>query len=146
MKKITAFLLASMMATTLMGCEKDDKVVKPTALPDAAQTFLNDNYASESITRVVKDYDDFSYTYEVFLSDGTFVEFNKHGEWQEVENKVAGVRQSVVPTPIWQWVAENHSGRFIKAIDRDVNDYDVELDNGLDITFDHNGNFLYYDN
>lgn len=145
MKKITMLLVASLSTAMLLGCEKDDKVITTSALPDTAQTFLETYFASATVNRVVKDYDDFKHTYEVYLSDGSFVEFDSKGRWEDVECRITGVPEGIVPAAIWQYVETNYPDRFITAIEYDDREYDVELDDRRELTFDKDGNFLYLD-
>ena len=42
----------------------------------------------------------------------------------------------VVPQQIRDYVAKNFAGRKIVSIDRDKRDWEVKLDNGLDLKFD----------
>lgn len=138
-----AFVATSLFA--LQSCDKEDERVDYNKLPSAAQTFLDANYPNATVTSCVKDYDDWSHTYEVYLSDGTHIEFDKHGEWLDVENRVSGVAQSVVPAPIWDYVTTNYASLFIVDIEKDGRGYDVELNNDLDLDFDSKGNFVRID-
>lgn len=145
MKKI-ATLLATLAAslTLLVGCEKNDEMVNPNKLPSEAQTFLSTHFPNATIKTVIKDYDDISHTYQVTLSDGTFVEFRKGGEWKEVENRVEGVPSSVIPAKILDYLTNNYSDDFVVDIERDRR-YDVELNTGLDLEFSLDGDFISID-
>lgn len=130
----------------LQSCDKEDVRLDSNELPSAAQTFITTNYPDETVTYCEKDYDDWSYVYDVQLSDGTRIEFDKKGEWQEIENRVEGVKESVVPAPIWAYVTTNYTELFIVDIEKDYRGYDVELNNDLDLDFDPEGNFVRIDN
>ena len=43
---------------------------------------------------------------------------------------------AIVPQQIRDYVAKNFAGRKIVSIDRDKRDWEVKLDNGLDLKFD----------
>ena len=50
--------------------------------------------------------------------------------------KVGEVPAAIVPQQIRDYVAKNFAGRKIVSIDRDKRDWEVKLDNGLDLKFD----------
>lgn len=146
MKRTIKFL--ALLAAALIGlqsCEKDDQLIKADKLPSEAKSFLDANYPDVAINSVVKDYDDATHTYKVSLSDGTYVEFRKSGEWKEVENRVSGVRDSVVPTKILSYVKTNYPDELIVDIEHERG-YDVELGSGLDLDFSSDGEFVRVDN
>lgn len=147
MKKIlmaVAFVATSLLA--LQSCGRDDERIDYNKLPSTAQSFITSHYPNATVTSCEKDYDNWSHTYEVYLSDGTHIEFDKHGEWLDVENRVSGVAQSVVPAPIWDYVATHYASFFIVDIEKDTRGYDVELNNDLDLDFDSEGGFVRVDN
>lgn len=139
--KMLAFFAAALIG--LQSCD-DDKYVAPDTLPNVAESFLTTHFADTEVSSVMKEYDDFTYHYNVYLADGTYVEFNKSGEWREVENRVKGVPSSVVPEKILTYVTTNYSEFFIVDIERD-RQYDVELNNDLNLHFSLDGDFLRFD-
>ena len=78
----------------------------------------------------------FSKDYKVVFVNGAKVEFAKDGQWTEVDCKYGEVPAAIVPQEIRNYVAKNFAGRKIVSIDRDTRDYEVKLDNGLDLKFD----------
>lgn len=141
---LTMVAIAAATMLSLQSCEKDDRLINPGDLPTTASTFISDNFPGASVRNVVKDYDDATYTYQVSLSDGTFIEFRKNGEWKEIENRTTGVPTSVVPTKIAEYVTTNYPDNFIVDIERD-HQIDVELNSGLDLDFTKDGDFLRVD-
>jgi hypothetical protein len=141
MKKIlsiVAFATAALFA--LQSCDDDDKLVSYDDLPSVAKEFGANNFPTETITSTLKDYDTFGYTYQVTLSDGTAIEFDKDGDWIEIENRVSGVSTSVLPAKILDYITANYANSFVVDIEKDRG-YDVELNTGLDLDFDSDGNF-----
>jgi hypothetical protein len=145
MRKImTMVAIAAAALLGLQSCEKNDKLIGESKLPSAAQTFLQENFPSEAILSVVKDYDDGTHTYKVSLSDGTYIEFKKNGEWKEIENRTSGIPESAIPAKIMEYINVNYPDNFIIDIEHDRH-YDVELDSGLDLDFNSKGEFLRID-
>lgn len=141
MLSMVAFVAAALVG--LQSCD-DDKPIDPNKLPNVAENYIDTHFADASITSVLKEYDDLTYTYQVYLSDGTYIEFKKDGEWKEVENRVTGVPTSVIPEKIASYISTNYADNFVVDIERG-RQYDVELNNNLDLDFSLSGDFLRVD-
>ena len=145
MKRFFAFLAAAIIVPAgLVGCEKSDQIMEPNLLPEAAQSFINTHFSSTTVRNVVKDYDDLTYTFEVALADGTQIEFKKSGEWKSIDNRQVGVPTSVLPEELVSYLTNNYAKAFIVDVERDWQ-YDVELNNGLDLDFTLGGKFIRID-
>lgn len=115
-------------------------------LPKAAQTVIADNFkAKVSMIKIEKSLGRVS-EYEVILTDGTEISFDRNGNWESIEVKADGaVPSKFILEPIAKFIKDNQHGKKIIGIERERNGYDVELANGVDMKFDKNGNFLRYD-
>ncbi len=145
MKRMT--FLMTLMASLMMlaGCEKDDRNVALTSLPQKAQTFIENHFGELTIASVVKEYDDLTYDYDVYFSNGTSIEFNRSGEWKDVDCHGSKVPDSIVPTNVLDYVKANYPSNVIVQLSIDGLYYDVELDNDLDLVFNKSGNFVRID-
>lgn len=66
--------------------------------------------------------------------------------WKDVETSAdKSVPNEFVLQPIRDYVKKTHSGTKIVGIERERNGFEVTLNNGIDMKFDKNGNFLKYD-
>ena len=84
--------------------------------------------------------------YEVVLTDGTEVKFDRNGNWEEVEvaaNK--RVPEALVPAGIRNYVSDNQHGTRIVGIEKSRKGYEVTLSNGVEIKFNREGQFIRYD-
>lgn len=146
MKRMKSLFWTLALAAAFFGLQScdDEKPINPNKLPDSAERFIQANFVDAGITSVMKEYDDLSYHYDVFLSDGTSITFSRNGEWKEVENRIDGVPTSILPEKMSSYLATNYANNFVVAVERDRR-YDVELNNDLDLDFDLNGNFLRID-
>lgn len=115
-------------------------------LPKAAQTTLSQNFkARVSVVKIDKDFGRIS-DYEVILTDGTEITFDRNGNWENVEvGKNGTIPSAFIPSSIADYVRTNMSGQKIAGIEKERTGYDVELANGVDMKFDKNGNFVRYD-
>ena len=145
MKKIFSILaLAIAILVGLQSCEKEDVMIPATELPSEVISFLDTHFNGIEVRSVIKDYDNSTYEFEVYLSNGTRIELSRRGEWRNVENHLAGVPHSVVPNKILTYVAENYPDQMIIGIERD-RQIDVELKGGVELVFSLNEDFVRFD-
>ena len=145
MKKIFSILaLAIATLAGLQSCEKEDVMIPATELPSEVISFLDTHFNGIEVRSVIKDYDNSTYEFEVYLSNGTRIELSRRGEWRNVENHLAGVPHSVIPNKILTYVAENYPDQMIIGIERD-RQIDVELKGGVELVFSLNEDFVKFD-
>ena len=145
MKKIFSILaLAIATLVGLQSCEKEDVMIPAAELPSEVISFLDIHFSGIEVRSVIKDYDNSTYEFEVYLSNGTRIELSRRGEWRNVENHLAGVPHSVIPNKILTYVAENYPDQMIIGIERD-RQIDVELKGGVELVFSLNEDFVKFD-
>ena len=76
-----------------------------------------------------------SRSYDVVLQNGTKLEFDKKGNLTEIECKQGIVPVELIPQAITNYLKDNYAGQSVKKIEINKNEYEVELTNGLDLTF-----------
>ena len=147
MKKFT-ILLASLavMASSVPAFAGKDRIITVGELPAVAQQFVQTHFKAVEVSYAKVDEELFDKDYKVVFVNGAKVEFTKNGEWKDVECKYGEVPAAIVPQQIRDYVAKNYPDRKITAIDRDRRDYEVELDNGLDLKFDLKFRLIDIDN
>ena len=145
MKKIFSILaLAIATLVGLQSCEKEDVMIPAAELPSEVISFLDTHFSGIEVRSVIKDYDNSTYEFEVYLSNGTRIELSRRGEWRNVENHLAGVPHSVIPNKILTYIAENYPDQMIIGIERD-RQIDVELKGGVELVFSLNEDFVRFD-
>ena len=145
MKKIFSILaLAIAILVGLQSCEKEDVMIPAAELPSEVISFLDTHFSGIEVRSVIKDYDNSTYEFEVYLSNGTRIELSRRGEWRNVENHLAGVPNSVIPNKILTYIAENYPDQMIIGIERD-RQIDVELKGGVELVFSLNEDFVKFD-
>ena len=82
--------------------------------------------------------------YDVVLRDGTEIEFDNDGNWTSVET-IGGVPSSFLLPSIKQFVKKNYKNQKVVKVSVDRKEYEVELQNGIELKFDRAGNFLRVD-
>lgn len=146
MKK-SLFLLAMLVMSFgfFISCDNDDdKQIPYEKLPVAAQEFLERYFEGSEIRAIFYDKDSSDCEYEVTFVDGSTVSFDRLGEWEEIYMPF-GIHKDLIPLKILDFVDATHPNARIIQIDRDRRDIEVALNNGLDLIFDLNYNFVRYD-
>ncbi len=144
MKKLAVIVLA---AFAFVSC--DDNKYEPIELsqmPNKAQDLVGGCFADKTVISVFVDDDLFDKEYEVRFDDGTDVDFNGDGEWTSVETRNGiAVPDCVIPEGVKAYIVANHPNNYVVDIDKDRREYDVQLDNEIELVFDRDGNFKYYE-
>ena len=115
-------------------------------LPKKAQQFIDSNFKNSKITYVKDESYFLEKSYEVLFADGTKVEFNRKGEWKEIDCRHSSIPATIVPAKILEYVNSNYQDVRILQIERDRVDYEIKLSNQLEITFDKKFNIIDIDN
>lgn len=142
MKKLMMILAGTaLMVTSAPAFAGNDRPIAVGELPATAQQFIKAHFAGVEVSLSKVDEELFDKDYKVVFVNGAKVEFTKNGEC-----KYGEVPAAIVPQQIRDYVAKNYPDRKITAIDRDRRDYEVELDNGLDLKFDLKFRLIDIDN
>ena len=143
MKRIGVILIGLALMTN-MACADNDKVTNNiNELPQVSRTFLNNYFNGNKVSHIKIDKDLFLVdSYDVILTDGTSVEFNRDGEWKEVKSFQQNIPDTLIPAEIRQYVSQNYPGQKIMTVERGKRKVSVDLANGLELKFDLNGNLI----
>ena len=148
MKKLLFALFAVVAAFTVWSCSDDDdgpdyKVIEYSQLPQAAKDFISRHYNVEEIMKVERDGDHDGSAYEVRFLNGAEVEFDAAGQWVDVDAPAGyAIPEGIAPQPIVNYVTNTFPQYSINEISREKYGYEIELTNGLDLPFDHDGIFI----
>jgi hypothetical protein len=144
MKRIILFSVGLMMMTTAVFAD-NDKPVTVDQLPASARQFVEKYFPNVKVSFAKMETEMFDKSYKVVFADGSKVEFDKKGEWTDVDCKFTQVPAGIVPQQIVDYVAANYSDAKILDIDRDKHDYEVSLSNRLELKFDLKFNLIGID-
>lgn len=146
MKKLFLLLISvAMVSTIFASCDDNDKFITYEDLPVGAKQFIVNNFGSDNIISVEYDRDIKGAEYEVKFNNGAEVNFDKNGNWDEI-TVPSGINADLVPEKVQTYVQTHHVNASIVSMDKDKREFDVELNNGLELVFDTNYNFIRYDN
>lgn len=145
MKKIL-LLFAIILTLGLCASARGTYSHDAATLPEAARATVTSHFKAKiSFIKTEKEMGRIS-EYEVVLTDGTEISFDRHGNWKNIETASnVAVPKALIPSTITDYVAKNHSGVKITGIEKERSGYEVELANGIDMKFDKDGKFIRYD-
>ena len=130
MKKFLTLLFA-FMAFAFSAKADYDQVITFNQLPDQAQELLKQYFADKVPLIVTVDWDDYTIRYET----GEKLEFDKQGNWKEIECKTSHVPSALIPEKIKTHVSATFPGTTILKLDRNRRGYEIKLNNGIEIEY-----------
>lgn len=135
------FILATFLLSLTIAFAGNDKITKDTSvLPTVSRQFLSRHFAKIPVSHIkiekaLMGID----SYDVILTDGTNVEFNRKGEWKEVKRHKTAIPAAIVPKSIREYVKKHYPSAVIIAIDKDSRNYEVDLNNKTELKFNLKG-------
>ena len=137
MKRIFRKLMIAiccMVSCNMVANAGNDKPIAVNALPVKAQTLLS-NHFNQKVMLATTESGVVSRSYDVVLQNGTKLEFDKKGNLTEIDCKRGIVPALLIPQAIKNYLKDNYAEQSVKKIEMNKNEYEVELTNGLDLTF-----------
>ena len=103
--KLTVYLIAGLLFGLSANAQKT--IIKKEALPANAQTFLKTHFGSKKPSYILQDKEILSTEYKVKFDNEIEIEFDKKGNWKEVDGKNSKIPKSIVPKKIASYIKEN---------------------------------------
>lgn len=120
----------------------DDIIIPYNDLPNDIKTYLTTHFPNNNFKHAFKDDDD--HEIDVFLEGDVELTFDVNNKVIEIECD-NGLPNSVLQAAIVTYVNTHYPNNLIVSWKLDDNKQEVELDNGVELVFDLDGNFLYED-
>ncbi len=114
-----------------------DMIISPNSLPENVQNFIKTHFKAQ-VGLVQMD----RKSYEIYLTDGTELEFDLMGNWKEIENDMAGIDFSVLPPNLASIIQTTYPNTALLEVKRKMNYYKIKLSNRMKIHIDANGTIL----
>lgn len=142
MKKLIGLITILLSLTLIAGCKKE-KTISAQDLPTEIKTYITTHFPNSSITKAVKIKGE-SEMYEITLSDGFELEFNKNNEIIDIDGK-SKLPDSVIPSDLLSYVDSNYSSNYIVGWEIQANKQEVELNNKVVLLFTMSHQFIGID-
>ena len=133
--RILMIAICCMVSCNMVANAGNDKPISVNALPAKAQTLLSQHFNGQKVMLATIESGVVSRSYDVVLQNGTKLEFDKKGNLTEIDCKQATVPAKLIPQAIRNYLKENYPAQAVKKIEMNKTEYEVELANGLDLTF-----------
>ena len=133
--RIVMIAIFCIMSFNIVANAGNDKPVNVKELPAKAQTLLSKHFKGQKVMLATIESGVVSRSYDVVLRNGTKLEFDKKGNLTEIDCKQGIVPSQLIPQPIKNYLKENYRGEAVRKIELNKKEYEVELTNGIDLTF-----------
>ena len=135
------FIVSGIFALALLMTGCSDKPVPPAQLPAPIQSFVQQYFPGQTITFAQKDLELTGWKYEIFLADGTHIDFDTDDMWDKIECPLTNpVPTALIPPPVATTIQANYPDAMITKIDKERNGFEVDLANGLELKFNKQEN------
>lgn len=138
-------IIAVLFAAVFFACSDDSDKESPVSfdqLPEQAQSFVKLFFSDSAVQSVETS----GSGWNVNFTNGTEIDFNSDGSWTSIDcGPGVTVPYDLVPVNIHTFVEQNYPSAGVVEISRTTFEYEIELSNGIDATFDLHGNFLHFD-
>ena len=127
--------ICCMVSCNMVANAGNDKPISVNTLPAKAQALLTKHFSNQKVVLATIESNVIGKNYDVVLKNGTKLEFDKKGNLTEIDCKQGTVPTQLIPQAIKNYLKANYARQSVKKIEMDKNEYEVELTNGLDLTF-----------
>lgn len=135
MIRILCIALLGVLAYQSPAIAGSDKPITVSALPARAKQVINTHFRGKNIAVVTVERQIVGKSYDVVFASGEKLEFDRNGNWTEIDCKRSRVPAALVPSAIKNYVRKNYSGASVVQIEKDRSGYEVQLSTGLELTF-----------
>ena len=126
-------VLTFIFGASVMSAQTE-KLIHFDQLPLNSQALIK-QYCGNKRPLVVKaDWDE----YEVIFESVEELEFDKSGEWKELDCRYSAVPDDLIPDQIKKQMKQLYPKTIIVTLERDKRGYKVRLSDGLEVEFDPN--------
>lgn len=138
MKKTINTLIIALIGLVIFQANAmadNEKPITVSQLPATAQQVIKKHFSKKKVALVKMETGIFDKSYDVVFTTGEKIEFDKKGNWKEINCKLSFVPTALIPAKIVNYVKSNYPGTKILKIEKDTKEYDVKLSNLIEITF-----------
>lgn len=143
LKKLSALCMAALFTFSLSSCAQDF-IIPQEELPAEISNYLKAHFPGITVLQVTVDRDALSKEYDVILESGINLDFNDKYQVTDIDANDE-LPDSVIPAKILSYVSTNFAEQVITDWELDGKNQQVGLNNGLDLEFTMQGDFIRID-
>ena len=137
MKKVF-ILVAIIFLNSILFAET---IVDEAQLPQMAKDFISRVFSGVKISFVEKDRSSF----EVLLSNGMKIDFNKKGEWQNIDSESMPIPFNVLPDNIISIIKSKYPDVMLIDVEKSGKNYKVKLSNTVEMVIRADGKIIKHE-
>ena len=141
MKKRIVLMLVFMLTLSMSMMADNIKVITFNQLPAQAQAILKQHFADKVPAVVTVE----GKEYKVVYQSGEKAEFNKKGGWTEIDCNLLPVPAALIPEQIRATVQQTFPTATIIKIERVRKNYEVKLNNSMEMKFNKRFKMIEFD-
>lgn len=126
------------------ACDKETILDLHHEVPAEIASYVSTHFPDHQILQLIKDVDGLKKTYDLILEGNVKLEFNRKKEIIEIDSDIK-LPDSVIPEKIRIYVEENYPYNYVTDWELEGRNQQIGLDNGLDLIFSMNGDFIRID-
>lgn len=135
----------AMVIFSLIGCDKDDDDAVLTQVPEVIADYVAAHFPDNQILKTTMETSNNINSYEVKLAGKISLDFDHDFSIVDIESPTK-LPDSVIPEKIREYTTKNYPDNFIRGWELEGVNQQVELNNGLDLEFTADGEFIRIDN
>ncbi|CCY75907.1 putative uncharacterized protein [Brachyspira sp. CAG:700] len=112
--------------------------VQLSSIPQNAQNFIKQHFPNIQVSYIERDWDDI----EVYLANGTQIEFFPNGDWKEVKCYM-NMPASILPANVMATIQRTYPQAAIIKIEKQFTIFEVKLNNMMELYIDNNGTLIW---
>lgn len=143
MKNTIAIMTMLFFFVFLTSCDKELHIPEH-KIPIEIKNYVSTHFSSCSILRAVKENDENDEMYEINLSCGFKLEFNKNKGIIDIDGTTK-IPDSVVPDKLLTYVGSNYPNNYIIGWEIQGSNQQVDLNNNVTLVFNMQGDFIRID-
>jgi len=132
-----------------LGMDDSNVNISNDSIPQLIGNYISSNYPAQSIIKAESEMEDGIRVYEITLSNGLELYFDESGMFLSLDDDSDHISTSELPQNILDYVTANYPDATIIYAEMDIEDgateYEIKLDNGMELEFDGSGNYVSSD-
>ncbi|MDN3674659.1 PepSY-like domain-containing protein [Flavobacterium branchiarum] len=151
-KTILSGFIALTLLFSITSChsdndDDDEYTISSNDLPKLATIFVTTYFPTATYKLITKQRipDSDGSIYDVLLSNNFEIDFDKDGNWIDIDGNNQAIPVELIPAKINAYVKEKYPDQSVTAIDNEKTQIEIELSNNLELVFDLEGNFIRID-
>lgn len=145
MKLNKTLAILAILTVSLTACADHQHLVEYSALPAQAQTFIKKFFNVADIAYIERERDDLQTEYSVHLKNATEIDFDHQGNLESVDCQRSAVPNGIIPQVIVDYIQLHYPELFAVKYTIDYRHIEIELNTGIELEFDLEGNFIRMD-